>query len=146
MASTKLRLLLDESITEPLRGYILRLVPSAKNSMDLAGSGAKDPAVVACANTDQRMIVAIDSDFNGYHVKQGVIKLNGTDRASDQCLYEIFYAFWKSGLRGISKTKRVSLTREGVRITNGKPIEKRWHPKPCSGARRSIRAISTNAL
>lgn len=146
MASTSLRLLLDESITEPLRGYILKLVPSAKNSMDLVGFGAKDPAVVACANTGRRMIVAIDSDFNNYSVEQGVIKLNGTDRASDQCLYEIFHAFWRSGLRRLSKTKRASLTRDGVRITNGKPIERRWHPKPCSGTRRSISAIRTDAL
>ena len=142
MASTKLRLLLDESITEPLASYIIGLVPSAVRSKQLLGQGAKDANVTACANGERRTIVAIDSDFKKHRVEFGVIKINGPDRADDHCLYEIFYAFWKSGLRGAAKTKRSFLTRDGVRIQNGKMIERRWLPKPCSQVRRAIRLIS----
>jgi hypothetical protein len=142
MASTKPRLLLDESITEPLASYIVGLVPSAKLSKHILGQGAKDQGVAICANNERRTIVAIDSDFKNYHVEFGVIKINSPDRADDHCLYEIFYAFWKSGLRSAAKSKRTFLTREGMRIHNGVPVEKRWHPKPCTQVRRAIRLIS----
>jgi hypothetical protein len=142
VASTKLRLLLDESITEPLASYIIGLVPSAKLSRHILGQGAKDPKVADCANGLRRTIVAVDSDFRKYRVEFGVIKINGPDHADDRCLYEIFYAFWKSGLRSESKSKRTFLTRDGIRIQNGTPIERRWHPKPCSKVRGAIRLIS----
>lgn len=142
MASTKLRLLLDESITEPLASLIIGLVPSAALSKQILGQGAKDTRVAACANSERRTIVAIDSDFKKHQVEFGVIKINSPDRADDHCLYEIFYAFWKSGLRNVAKTKRPFLTRDGVRIQNGKMVERRWHPKPCSKVRGAIRLIT----
>lgn len=142
MASKRLRLLLDESITEPLASLIAGLVPSAILSTQILGQGAQDARIAAFANSKRRTIVAIDSDFRKYHVEQGVIKINGPDRADDHCLYEIFYSFWKSGLRGKSQTKRTFLTREGLRIQNGEAIERRWHPKPCTKVRGAIRLIS----
>src|SRR5580700_3034939 len=87
MASTRLRLLLDESITEPLATYIVDLIPSTVRSREALGAGAKDPSVASYANSNRRMIVAIDSDFKKYHVEFGVIKLNGPDRATDDCLF-----------------------------------------------------------
>jgi hypothetical protein len=143
VASTKLRLLLDESITEPLASYIVGLVPSAKLSKHVLGQGAKDLHVADCANGQRRTIVAVDSDFRKYRVDCGVIKINSPDRADDHCLYEIFYAFWKSGLRTTSKTRRTFLTRDGIRIENGKTIERRWHPKPCTKVRGAVRLIGS---
>jgi Domain of unknown function (DUF5615) len=133
VAQTNLRLLLDESITEPLAGWITGLVPSAARSTKLVGFGATDQAVAACANQLNRVLVAMDSDFNKIVVQEGVIKLNSPDSTDDHCLYQIFHAFWKSGLRAKSKRKRTFLTKEGVRIQNGEPIEHRWKPKPCTG-------------
>jgi len=84
----------------------------------------------------------MDSDFKQYAVEGGVIKINGPDRADDHCLYQIFYAFWKSGLRVASFRRRTSLTQEGVRIHNGKTIERRWNHNPCSKAKGAIRLIA----
>jgi hypothetical protein len=142
VASTKLRLLLDASITEPLASYITALAPSTIVSRSVLGQAAKDPVIAAYANTERRTIVAVDSDFKKLNVDCGVIKINGPDRSDDNCLFEIFRAFWKSGLRGKSRTRRTSLTREGIRIQNGQPIMQRWHPKPCSQAKRRIRLIA----
>lgn len=142
MASTKLRLLLDESIPEPLAGLIVGLVKSVERSTAIVGFGAKDGAVAACANTHKRTLVAIDSDFKQYAVDRGVIKINGPDHADDECLYQIFYAFWISGLRIKSVTKRTSLTQDGIRIQNGQTLERRWHPKPCSKAKGAIKLIA----
>jgi hypothetical protein len=130
VASTSLRLLLDASITEPLASYIIGLVPSAILSRKTLGQDAKDPRIAAFANTERRTIVAVDSDFKKYQVDCGVIKISGPDRANDSCLFEIFRAFWKCGLRTKSKAKRTVLTQHGVRIKNGETIERRWHPKP----------------
>jgi len=145
VASTKLRLLLDASITEPLASYIAELVPSTILSRLTLGQAAKDPKIAAFANADRRTIVAVDSDFESYEVKWGVIKINGPDRADDRCLFEIFGAFWRSGLRAKCKARRTFLTREGVRIHNGVTIERRWHPKPCTKSRRTIRLISPSS-
>jgi hypothetical protein len=71
-----------------------------------------------------------------------VIKITGPHRADDHCLYQIFYAFWTSGLRKESRKKRTSLTQEGVRISNGKLIEHRWNPKPCTKGKRGIRLLA----
>ena len=120
MASTKLRLLLDESIPEPLASLIIGLVQSTARSTDLIGSGAKDGVVALCANEQRRIVVAVDSDFKHHSVEYGVIKINAPDRADDHCLYQIFYAFWISGLRAKCHKRRTSLTHEGVRIQNGK--------------------------
>lgn len=106
--ATTLRLLLDASVTEPLASYIISLVPSAILSRVVLGQAAKDPAIATFANAERRMIVAVDSDFKKLDVKYGLIKINGPDRADDKCLYEIFVAFWRSGLRGESKTRRTS--------------------------------------
>lgn len=132
MASTKLRLLIDESVTEPLASNIVSLVPSAKFSKATIGAGAKDPTVVAFANKDRRTIIALDTDFKKYDVEWGVIKLNSPDRADDDCLFAIFRTFWQSGLRNQSKKRRTSLSNDGVRITDGEVIEHAWHPKPCA--------------
>jgi hypothetical protein len=142
VASKTLRLLLDESVTEPLASLIIGLVPSAILSTQTLGQGAKDPRIAAFANRERRTIVAIDSDFKKYPVEQGVIKINSPDRADDHCLYQIFYTFWISGLRGKSRTRRTFLTRDGIRIQNGELIKKRWHPKPCSQVRRAVRLIT----
>jgi hypothetical protein len=117
-------------------------VPSTILSRKTLGQDAKDPRIADFANTERRTIVAIDSDFKNYQVQWGVIKIIGPDRADDKCLFEIFYAFWKSGLRGKSKARRTFLTRDGVRIHNGEPIERKWHPKPCAQAKRRIRLIA----
>jgi hypothetical protein len=131
MASTKLRLLLDESITEPLATYIMQLVPSAVRSRETLGAGAKDPSVASYANSNRRMIVAVDSDFKKHNVEFGVIKLTGPDRATDDCLFAIFRMFWQSGFRGRSRRRRTSLSNEGLRITNGDMVTHTWQPKPC---------------
>lgn len=141
MASTNLRLLLDESVTEPLASLILGLVPSAKRSTDTIGQGAKDPAVAFHANTDKRTIVAIDSDFKKYKVDAGVIRFTGVDRADDHCLFMIFRSFWLSGIRAKSRQRRTFLTQDGLRIQNGEVIERKWKPKPCTKARGGIRLI-----
>ena len=131
MASTNLRLLLDESVTEPLASNILRLVPSAVLSRSLVGQGATDAAIVAFANQHRRIIVAMDSDFKKYVIDSGLIKLNGPDRADDACLFAIFRAFWRSGYRNRSKRRRTSLSNDGIRIKNGLVFEHKWNPKPC---------------
>ena len=132
MASTKLRLLIDESITEPLASSIVRLVPSAVRSKASVGAGAKDETIVAFANSDRRTIVAMDTDFRKYDVSWGVIKMNSPDRADDDCLFAIFRTFWQSGFRSQAKNRRTSLSNDGVRIKNGVTIEHAWHPKPCA--------------
>jgi hypothetical protein len=142
VASTKLRLLLDESITEPLASLIVGLVQSVERSTSIAGFGAKDGIVAACANTHKRTLVAIDSDFKNYKIDRGVIRISSSDRADDHCLYQIFYAFWISGLRSSSLRRRTFLTQDGVRIHNGKTIERRWKPKPCSKAKGAIKLIA----
>jgi len=142
VASTKLRLLLDESITEPLASLIIGLVKSGERSASLIGHGAEDGAVAACANAHKRTLLAVDSDFKNYIVDRGVIKINSPNRTDDHCLYQIFYAFWKSGLRSESLKRRTSLSQEGIRIHNGKLIERRFQPKPCSKAKGSIRLIA----
>jgi uncharacterized protein DUF5615 len=142
VASTKLRLLLDASVTEPLASYIIALVPSTILSRKTLGQDAKDPKVAAFANAERRTIVAVDSDFKKHRVDCGVIRIIGPDRNDDDCLFEIFCAFWKSGIRGKSKTRRTFLTRDGLRIHNGESIERRWHPKPCSQTKHHIRLIA----
>lgn len=141
MASTKLRLLLDESITEPLASLIIGLVKSVERSTSIVGCGAKDHEVATCANSQRRAVVAIDSDFRKHDLKYGIIKINGPDRADDHCLYQIFYAFWLSGLRKESRKRRTSLTQEGISIRNSEPIERRWHPKPCTKVKGAIRLL-----
>ena len=131
MASTRLRLLLDESITEPLATYILTLVPATVLSRKIVGQGAKDHAVAALANNDRRIIVAIDSDFRNHFVAYGVIKINHPERADDDCLFAIFRTFWQSGFRANSRRCRTSLTNEGFKITNGETLEHKWSPRPC---------------
>ena len=130
MASTRLRLLLDESITEPLAGYIAELAPSTVLSRNAVGSGATDPSVAEYANRQRRTIVAIDSDFKKHNVVYGVIKLSSY-RSDDECLFAIFRMFWMSGYRGRSKMRRTFLTNHGLRIKNGAEIHHEWQPKPC---------------
>ena len=131
MASTKLRLLLDESVTEPLAGSIVALVPSAKLSKDIIGQGAKDPEVASLANSERRTIIAVDSDFKKYEIVYGVIKFNHPETTTDECLFAIFKAFWTSGFRSNSRKRRTSLTADGLRIRNGEIVEHHWNPRPC---------------
>jgi hypothetical protein len=131
VASNRPRLLLDESVTEPLASYIVRLVPSAKLSKAILGQGAKDPAVAALANNDKRTIVAVDSDFKKHTVTWGVIKINHPERADDDCLFAIFRAFWQSGKRADARKRRTSLTNDGFRIKNGETTEHKWQTRPC---------------
>jgi hypothetical protein len=141
VASTNLRLLLDESVTEPLATLIIGLVPSVTRSTDTLGQGATDSAVAALANSAQRTIVALDSDFKKHKVDGGVIRLTGADRADDHCLYMIFRAFWQSGKRGDSRKRRTFLTREGMRVENGETVAHKWKHNPCTAAKRGIRLI-----
>ena len=131
MASTKLRLLIDESVTEPLASSIMKLAPSAILSRKTVGQGAEDSTVAMFANKERRTIVAIDSDFKRLRVEWGVIKINSPDRADDACLFAIFRTFWQSGLRAKSRKNRTSLTNDGVTIKNSVKISHSWHPKPC---------------
>ena len=86
MSTPKLRLLLDESVTDPLADGILRLCQSAvyvrKNPLL---KGKQDPQIAEEANRTRRTIVAIDSDYKEISVSEGVIKLNA-NRTSEECL------------------------------------------------------------
>jgi predicted nuclease of predicted toxin-antitoxin system len=131
VSTPKLRLLLDESVTDPLADGILRLCQSAvyvrRNPLL---KGKKDPQIAEEANRTRRTIVAIDSDYNEISVSEGVIKLNA-NRTSEECLVKMFNAFWKSGHRAEAKTRRTYLTDEGIRMTNGAEKKYPWKKHPC---------------
>jgi predicted nuclease of predicted toxin-antitoxin system len=132
MSSPKLRLLLDESVTNPLAKGILRMSHSAvyvRTHPTLKGK--TDPDIANEANRDGRIIVAMDNDYKGIVVKAGVIKLN-VNRTDEKCLIKIFRAFWQSGYRIKAKNRRTYLTNEGIRITNGEEFLHKWQPHPCS--------------
>jgi Domain of unknown function (DUF5615) len=77
MSSPKMRLLLDESVTNPLAKGILRMSRSAvyvRTHPTLKGK--EDPEIANEANREKRIIVALDNDYKGIVVKAGVIKLN----------------------------------------------------------------------
>ena len=128
--TNKLRLLIDESITEPLAGNILKLVPSAVLSKECVGQGAPDAGVAAYANRERRLIVSVDSDFDKLNVTYGVIRIR-TYRADDECLFEIFKAFWISGHRSKSKASLTLLSPIRMKVTNKLRFEHRWSPSPC---------------
>jgi predicted nuclease of predicted toxin-antitoxin system len=130
--ASRLRLLLDESITEPLATNITNLVRSAVHVRDFSEARGKDDTEVAAfANREDRMVVAVDSDFKRkIVVKCGVIKLRKY-RNDDECLFAVFRAFWQSGHRSKSKSRCTFLTHEGIRIENGRPFEERWDKNPC---------------
>ena len=136
MRSTKLRLLLDESITNPIAEGILKLSRSASYvRANALLKGKDDPAIAEEANRERRIIVALDSDYEDLEVKEGVIKLNA-DRVDEACLVKIFRAFWLSGHRAESKSRRTYLTNEGIRITNGREVRYAWKKHPCARASR----------
>jgi len=123
--------LLDESVTDALAKDILALCPSAiyvRNSVSMKEK--KDPEIARFANADRRIIVAIDNDFKGLDVTEGVIRLVA-DRSDEECLFKIFVAFWHSGHRAKSHRRRAYLTNDGLRITNGEVFTHQWHPRPC---------------
>jgi hypothetical protein len=131
VSSTKLRLLLDESVTDPLARRILRISPSAVYVRDSAAmKGKEDEKIAEYANKDGRIIVAIDSDYKELYVREGVIKMTA-GRSDEDCLFAIFRAFWQSGHRRKSRKRRAYLTNDGFRITNGETLTHAWHPKPC---------------
>lgn len=130
--STKLRLLLDESVTNPLAKGILRMSRSAiyvRTHPILKGKA--DPDIANEANRDRRIIVALDNDYNNIVVKAGVIKLSA-DRTDEDCLLKMFRAFWQSSYRSKAKNHRTYLTNDGIRITNGEEFMHKWHPHPCA--------------
>lgn len=132
MPSPKLRLLLDESITNPLARGIQRLSRSAVYvRTEPRLKGKEDPEIANEANRHQRMIVALDNDYKDIPVKAGVIKLNA-DRYDEDCLIRIFREFWQSGHRGKAKNHRTYLTNDGIRITNGEEFQQRWDKRPCT--------------
>ena len=132
MSSPKLRLLLDESITNPLAKGILRVSRSAVYvRTQPALKGKEDRDIANEANRDKRIIVALDNDYKDIPVRAGVIKLNA-DRTDEACLIKIFLAFWKSGHRSKAKNRRTYLTNHGVRITNGEEFAYRWKSHPCA--------------
>src|ERR1044071_3891679 len=59
VASKNPRLLLDQSITEPLASYIIDLVPSAKRSSQSFGQAAKEGEIAALANEDRQSISSL---------------------------------------------------------------------------------------
>lgn len=131
MGKTNLRLLLDESITEPLAGRIMELVPSAihvRNCQE--AQGRCDDEIAAFAHRHRRLLVAVDGDFKKLTVKSGVIKLNryGND---DDCLFAIFRAFWQSGWRMKSRQRRTFLSHHCMRIVNGEESIFQWEVAPC---------------
>lgn len=132
MASTKLRLLLDELITEPLATNITNMVRSTIHVRDFAEACGKDDLVVAAfANREARTLVAVDGDFKKkIAVRCGVIKLKKY-RNDDECLFAVFRAFWQSGHRSKSRSRRTFLSHEGIRIENGNPFEQKWDKNPC---------------
>jgi hypothetical protein len=93
--------------------------------------GKKDAEIAEEANRGRRIIVAIDSDYKGIAVHEGVIKLN-SDRTDENCLIQIFRAFWSSGHRGEAKKRRTYLTNDGIRITNGLEVKHSWKKHPCA--------------
>jgi hypothetical protein len=132
VASPKLRLLLDESIPNPLARGILRLSRSAvyvRTHPTLKGK--EDHELAKVANRDRRIIVALDNDYKGLAVKAGIIKLSA-NRTDEACLVKIFHAFWKSGHRGEAKNHRTYLSGEGLRITNGEAFVHKWESHPCA--------------
>ena len=132
MSSPKLRLLLDESIPNPLAKGIRRVSRSAVYvRTHLALKGKEDRDIANEANADRRMIVALDNDYKNIPVRAGLIKLNA-DRTDEACLIKIFLAFWKSGYRGKAKNRRTYLTTIGIRITNGEEFIHKWKPHPCA--------------
>lgn len=131
MASTNLRLLLDESITDPLAAKILTICPGAHYVRKTTLKGSLDPAIATFANAERRIVVAIDKDFRNLRLNEGLIKLD-RDRSDEDCLFAIFKAFWQSGHRSEVKNHRAYLNNECVRITNGETVEHQWHPKPCA--------------
>jgi predicted nuclease of predicted toxin-antitoxin system len=131
MSTPKLRLLLDESITNPLARGIQRLCKSAvyaRTNQNL--KGRLDSEIAAVANRDKRILVALDSDFMGIRLDAGLITLSA-GRLDEQCLIKIFRAFWISGHRSKAKYKKTFLTNRGIRITNGETFRHDWHPHPC---------------
>ena len=140
MAATRLRLLLDESITEPLATRIMDMVQSTVHVRDYSEvRGMADEIVAAFAVRERRLLVAVDGDFKKKtHVSTGVIKLR-KHRHDDDCLFAIFKAFWTSGYRTRSRSKRAFLTHEGFRIENGQAFERRWKSNPCPNRARSSR-------
>ena len=118
MSSNTLRLLLDESITDPLAEKILKLCPSAYYVRRSPLKGKLDPEIAKFANSESRIVVAIDSDYKGLRLEEGFIKLD-RNRSDEDCLFAIFRAFWISGVRTRARKHKSYLTNDGVRITNG---------------------------
>ena len=135
MPSTKLRLLLDESITKPLTANILDLTGSAVHAKAVGLGGKNDLQIVSFAKKHRRIIVAVDNDFkpSRYPLSShfGVIKFS-TTREDDGCLFAIFKSFWHSGYRKHARNAYTYLTTNGVKIQNDVDIKHAWQPKPCS--------------
>jgi hypothetical protein len=135
VGKTTLRILLDESITEPLAGRIMDLVPSAVHVRDCPQAcGRPDDDIAAYALRERRLLVAVDEHFKTIRVKTGVIKLSKA-RNDDECLFAIFRAFWQSGHRGKCRARRTFLNHEGIRIVNGQALYYPWDQDPCSNHR-----------
>src|ERR1700733_9227732 len=122
MASTNLRLLLDESITDPLAAKILTICPGAYYVRKSTLKGSIDPAIANFANSEKRIVVAIDKDFKNLRLDEGLIKLE-RNRPDEACLFAILKMFWQSGHRSKVKHHRAYLNIECVRITNGETFE-----------------------
>jgi len=131
VSSPKIRLLLDESVTDPLAKKILEILPSATYVRHSATmKGKLDPEIAEYANRERRAILALDSDYKDLYVREGVIKIT-VGRSDEECLFAIFRTFWQSGHRQKSRKRRAYLTNDGLRITNGEAFVYAWHPKPC---------------
>lgn len=131
MSTPRLRLLLDESITNPVAKGILRICKSAVYVRTLPTlKGKPDSEIAAAANLEHRIVVAIDHDFTGIRLEAGLIKLTA-GRLDEACILKIFKAFWISGHRSKAKRRKTFLTHKGIRITNGVAISHNWSSHPC---------------
>jgi predicted nuclease of predicted toxin-antitoxin system len=124
LASTKLRLLLEASIENPLADCIIKLAPSAEYVRRMPSLvHAKDSVIYAYAQKTRRIIVDVDGDFKEASYPPGVsnpgiIRFNSA-RTNYQVRCLIFKRFWQSGLRAQAKNAYTYLTSGPPRIVKG---------------------------
>ena len=121
MASTKLRLLLEASVRDPLARQIQQLVAGVSYVRDIPVlRDAADDTIYQHAQMENRVIVDLDGDFNETRYppgpeNPGIIRFSSS-RQHDYALLEIFKTFWTCGIRQHCKHSVTYLTLKGVRI------------------------------
>jgi predicted nuclease of predicted toxin-antitoxin system len=121
VAASKLRLLLDESVPDPLARRILSMVPSAEYVRYIPGlKGALDRDIYAYAQRTNRIVVNVDGDFNERSFppgpkNPGIIRFN-SGRDDNAALFDQFKVFWQSGVRRFARNSVVFVTSREIRI------------------------------